>query len=629
MSPAHDAPVPSELRRYARLLGRYLRPHLGKASAMAVLLLAATGLQLAVPQLLQRIIDGALQGDPLATLRQGAAAFLAVALGQQLAGAGATVLGADVAWSATNALRRDLFDHVLRLDLDWHAERSGGELIERVDGDVTALSNFFSQFSVRLVGGLLLMVGILVALWFVSPWLGAGLTAFAALELAAMHRTRRVAVPASELERQVSAETFGFLEERLAGLDDLRANGGGRHALHRFESVMRRFHRGTRRAWMLRSVVWLSSYAGFVIGVALTLGFAIERVRAGAMTLGEAYMVFQYMLLLQVPIEQIAQQLQEFQKAAAGAERIGALLATGSALTPRDRRRLPAGALAVELDDVDFRYGAAAVLRGVDLRLPAGATLGLLGRTGSGKSTLVRLLLRLYDPSAGAVRLGGVDLRDVDDASLRDRVALVSQEVQLFQASVRDNLTFFSGTPGDDRLREVLTHVGLDAWLAGLPDGLDTRLASGGRDLSAGEAQLLALARAFLKDPGLVVLDEPSSRLDPATQARLERTLDTLLAGRTVVVIAHRLETVRRADRIAILDDGVLVEHGARQALAADAASRYARLLRAADAGSGDLDAAAAPELAAAAAPELAAAPDPVASGRARRGAPATVKDPP
>jgi ABC-type multidrug transport system fused ATPase/permease subunit len=493
------------------------------------------------------------------------------------------VLGADVGWSATNALRRDLFAHVFRQDLDWHHDRSGGELIERVDGDATALSNFFSQFSVRLIGGLLLMVGILVALWLVAPPLGAALTVFAALELLVMQRTRRIAVPASELERQVSAETFGFLEERLAGIEDIRANGGGGHAMHRFEGVMRRFHDGTRQAWMLRSIVWLSSYGGFVLGVTLTLAIAIAQVRSGAMTVGEAYMVFTYMLMLQGPLEQISQQLQEFQKAAAGAERIGALLATHSRLAPRDARTLPSGPLEVRVESVDFAYDARPVLRDVDLVLPAGQTLGLLGRTGSGKTTLVRLLMRLYDVREGAIRLAGVDVRDLDEVALRDAVALVSQEVQLFHANVRDNLTFFSGTPGDDRLRAVLDEVGLGGWLAGLEHGLDTVLAPSGRDLSAGEAQLLALARAFLKDPGLVVMDEPSSRLDPVTQARLERALDRLLAGRTVVVIAHRLETVRRADRIAVLDQGRLVEQGPRERLAADPTSRYARLLRAAE----------------------------------------------
>jgi ABC-type multidrug transport system fused ATPase/permease subunit len=584
-----DAPH-APLRRYARLLLRYVGPHRRTATAMAVLLLLSTGLQLAVPQMLQRIIDGALAGDPLGSLHHGALAFLAVALGQQLAGAGATVLGADVAWSATNALRRDLFDHVLRLDLDWHDARSGGELIERVDGDVTALSDFFSQFSVRLLGGLLLMAGILVALFVAAPPLGAALSAFAALELLLMQRTRSIAVPASELERDANAETFGFLEERLAGLDDLRANGGGAHALHRFERVMRRFRGRTRRAWMLRSVVWLSSYGGFVLGVTVTLAVAIERVRVGAMTVGEAYMALQYMLLLQTPIEQISQQLQELQKAAAGAERIGALLATRSRLAAGGGRRLPAGPLSVELERVSFGYGDARVVEGVDLRLPAGGTLGLLGRTGSGKSTLVKLLLRLCDVDEGAVRLAGQDVRDVEEPSLRSRVALVSQEVQLLQASVRDNLVFFAEGSDDARLREVLERVGLGDWLAALPAGLDTVLAPGGRDLSAGEAQLLALARAFLQDPGLVVLDEPSSRLDPATQARLERALDLLLSGRTAVVIAHRLETVRRADRIAVLDDGRLVEEGPRAALAAEPSSRYARLLRAAWGGPYDVD---------------------------------------
>jgi ATP-binding cassette subfamily B protein len=221
-----------------------------------------------------------------------------------------------------------------------------------------------------------------------------------------------------------------------------------------------------------------------------------------------------------------------------------------------------------------------AALRDVSFQLAPGAVLGLLGRTGSGKTTVARLLFRLYDPARGAVRLGGVDLRQgrVDDT--RRRVGVVTQEVQLFHASVRDNLTFFDGAVSDARLHEVLRELELWPWLASLPQGLDSRLGPNGGGLSAGEAQLLALVRVFLKDPGLIILDEASARLDPATERRIERAIDRLLAGRTAVVIAHRLATVQRADQILLLGGGRVVEQGARAALAADPGSRFASLLR-------------------------------------------------
>jgi len=216
----------------------------------------------------------------------------------------------------------------------------------------------------------------------------------------------------------------------------------------------------------------------------------------------------------------------------------------------------------------------------VSVRLEPGQVLGLLGRTGGGKTTITRLLFRLFDPQEGAIRLSGVDLRDVHLAEVRQRVGMVTQDVQLFHASVRDNLTFFDRTISDQRILEALAELDLLDWYRALPDGLDTTIAPGGGSLSAGEAQLLAFARVFLKDPGLVILDEASSRLDTATERQLERAVDRLLEGRTAIVIAHRLSTVERADSIMILEDGRIVEAGRRLRLAEDPSSRFRGLLR-------------------------------------------------
>jgi ATP-binding cassette subfamily B protein len=224
---------------------------------------------------------------------------------------------------------------------------------------------------------------------------------------------------------------------------------------------------------------------------------------------------------------------------------------------------------------------SSSVLDDISFTLAPGQVLGLLGRTGSGKTTLTRLLFRLYDLSEGAIRLGGVDLRAARLGELRTRVGIVTQDVQLFQASIRDNLTLFDRSVTDDRILSMLDQLGLSRWLTALKQGLDTELGPGGGGLSAGEAQLLAFARVFLQDPGLVILDEASSRLDPATERLIERAVDRLLAGRTGIVIAHRLATVQRADEIMILERGQIVEHGPRELLANAPASRFATLLRA------------------------------------------------
>jgi ATP-binding cassette subfamily B protein len=203
-----------------------------------------------------------------------------------------------------------------------------------------------------------------------------------------------------------------------------------------------------------------------------------------------------------------------------------------------------------------------------------------LGRTGSGKTTLARLLLRLYDADGGEITLGGIRPRDAALHTVRQRVGMVTQNVELFRASVRDNLSLFDPGITDAQLHGILQDLGLAEWLAELPEGLDTELAAGGGNLSAGQAQLLAFARVFLADPGLVILDEASSRLDPATEQQIERAMDKLLQDRTGIIIAHRLATVQRADEILILDQGAVLEHGRRVELARDPGSQFAQLLR-------------------------------------------------
>ena len=243
---------------------------------------------------------------------------------------------------------------------------------------------------------------------------------------------------------------------------------------------------------------------------------------------------------------------------------------------------LDAGPLGVTFDGVTFCYDQdEIILDDVTFNLAPGQILGLLGRTGSGKTTITRLLFRLYDPTLGAIRLGGQDIRHATLDDLRNRVGIVTQNVQLFQASIRDNLTFFNPEIPDARILETLEMVELDSWLTRQSHGLDTRLVAGGQNLSAGEAQLLAFTRIFLKDPGLVILDEASSRLDPLTEQLIERAISRLLQDRTAIIVAHRLATVQRADRIVILQDGRIVEQGDRVALVANGESRFSQLLRA------------------------------------------------
>jgi ATP-binding cassette, subfamily B, bacterial len=571
------------LNRYWRLLARYLRPQWLRMSLLAVILCGAIGAQVVAPLVASRFIDQATSGGALRGLILLALLTMGLALVGQGVAVAETYVAENMSWAATNALRADLVAHLLRLDAPFHTAHTPGELIERVDGDVSTLARFFSRFVVYVLGNGLLMVGVLALLFHVDWRVGLGLSAFAALAVTTMLRIRAVATPAWAAERQASADFYGFLGEYLAGLEDIRSSGARAFVLRRCAEVMRPWRAVTLKAQTWGYAMAATSQGLFALGTAVAFALSAMLFKAGTLTIGTVYLIFQYTAVLSQPTEQIRKEVQDLQQADASMGRIEALLGTAPRLVdgPGGLLALPPGPLAVELDGVSFDYAEdAPVLRDVSVCVKPGRVLGVVGRTGSGKTTLTRLLPRFYDPLAGVVRLGGVDLRTVRLAAVRARIGLVTQEVHLFNASVRDNLTLFDDGVPDDRISAVLETLGLAGWLRALPQGLDTPLGPGGAGLSAGQAQVLACARIFLRDPDVVILDEASSRLDPATERLVHTALGRLLEGRTGIIVAHRLATVAYADDILVLEDGRVREYGPRLALAADPTSRFAALLR-------------------------------------------------
>jgi ATP-binding cassette subfamily B protein len=567
-------------RRYLELFLRYVGPEWRRALLLAVLLLITIGLQLLNPQLLRRFIDSALAGSDVSTLVTIALLFMGIAFVTQVLDAISRYVGEDLGWSATNTLRADLLLHVLGLDQTFHKTRTAGELIERVDGDVTALANFFSRFVVNVLGNVVLLVGVLVVVARESLLAFVAFLVFALFALGVLTKIRFVAVREWTRVREVSAQMYGFIGEHLAGTEDIRSSGAEWHVMNGLTQHHRDWYRSRKASIVKGSLIWTSTMAMFAVGNGVAFATGGYLWVSGVATVGTVYLLFHYIELLRKPIDQLRREIEEIQRALASVGRVEELLRTTSRLAEGRGVAIPGGPLAVDLDRVSFAYESDLVLRDVSLRVAPGTVLGVLGRTGSGKTTLARLLMRFYDPTSGAVRLGGVDARDAHLAELRGRATLVSQDVQLFHATVRENFTLFDRSIEDARILAVIDRIGLGPWLRSLPDGkgLDAELRTG--SLSAGEAQLVAFARVFLRDPGLVILDEASSRLDPATERHIERAIDALLERRTAVVIAHRLATVERCDEIAIVEDGRIVEHGRRVALAADPASRFHRLLR-------------------------------------------------
>ncbi len=443
------------------------------------------------------------------------------------------------------------------------------------------MANFFSQFVIQIVGNLLLLLGVLVVLWGIDWRVGGVLTAFALTVLLTLAGIQRIVVPHWKVARQAGAELYGFLEERLSATEDIRSSGAQAYTMRRLYERLTTQFRAERTARLLGRTVWVSSDLLFAIGTSAIFALGAYLFYRGSVTIGTIYLIFFYNSLLIRPLIQITRQVEDLQKASAGIVRVQELLNIRSVLPDAGSAALNDGTLEVTFDRVGFSYDTGEpVLQDVSFRLRAGDVLGVLGRTGSGKTTLTRLLFRLYDPQLGAILLGGTDIRQVPLRELRRRVAIVTQEVQLFHATLRDNLTLFDRGISDQRIMEAIETLGLRPWYDTLDQGLDTMLVSGTGGLSAGEGQLLAFTRIFLRDPGLVILDEASSRLDPATEALIERAVDRLMAGRTGIIIAHRLHTVHRANEILILDDGTVAEYGEREGLMQDSSSRFAALLQ-------------------------------------------------
>ncbi|WP_240647210.1 ABC transporter ATP-binding protein [Paenibacillus nanensis] len=575
-----QAAAPPANHRYS-MLRTYLFPQKSALIGLTILLFISIGLQLINPQIIRYFIDTAKSDKPLELLLYAALIFIGFSLVGQIISVIATYVSENLAWRTTNRLRGDLAEHCLRLDMTFHKSNTSGSLIERVDGDVNALANFFSSFIIHLAGNLILMIGIIVLLFRENVWVGAGMLLFIFFAVFVIQWIRKFAAPVWQEWRSVNAEFYGFIGEHLEGTEDTRANGASGFVMRRFFSLLRRMLPLRKKAFLGFASMWITTIIVFALGNAMAFIISALLWKSGSITIGTVYLIFFYTELLAKPIEKIRTQIEDLQKADASLQRIRDLFSLQPKVQDGAGRMLPDGPLAVHFDHLSFGYDEKQTLADINIELKPGEVLGLLGRTGSGKTTIARLLLRFYDPQQGSIKLSGVDIRDCKLSHLRDKVAMVTQNIEIIQGSVRDNLTFYNRSIPDSSIEEVLNDLGLGEWYGSLPNGLDTRLDSGGGSLSAGEAQLLAFARVFLNNPGLVILDEASSRLDPLTEHRLEKAVDKLLKERTCVIIAHRLATIQRADRIVILEQGRIVEAGERVKLAGDPTSRFSRMLAA------------------------------------------------
>jgi ATP-binding cassette subfamily B protein len=552
------------------LLLRYAAPYRVRLLVLGGLLLVSATLQVVTPLLIMEYIDDAYGTTTVKVLSLIAVTYIILAILQQATLIAATALEQGAAWSMTNEMRTDLTAYCLDLDYAFHREHSPGELIERIDGDVFALSNFLSSAFLILLTNSIVITGIIVATFVISWQIGAILAAYGLVAIVVLTRLRNFALAPYDRVRETSASLFGFLEERLRGIEDIRSAGAEQVVIDHMTDHGLELMRRQRSARVREVLLFVITHGLYLIGYGSALAVASFLYYRHEVTLGTTYLVVSYANAIYLPLNTIRTQAQDLQLARASLARIVSLFNTKRSVVDGRGVSVPDGPVAVEFEDVSFAYEEAAVLRGVSFSLAPGHILGVVGRTGSGKTTIGRLAARMYDPSAGRVRLGGVDLHDTTSAQLRERIGIVPQEVQLFPGSVRDNLTLYDKQVPDTAVLDAIERFALADWLASLPDGLDTMLDGADDGMSAGQSQLLAACRVFLHDPGLVILDEISSRLDSATEARIDAALSELVRNRTAIVIAHRRRTIERADDVLVIDDGRVLEYGPRSVLDID-----------------------------------------------------------
>lgn len=563
------------------LLRKYLKPYIGQVVLLGLLLVVYNGIQIANPQIIRFYID-AVFADTLDSeaILFASLMYIGFSLIHRSVYVVVRYLSQKLAWSTTNDLRVDLTNHCMNLDMTFHNQYKTGEMIERIDGDASSLSEFFSTFSIYFFGSLILLIGVLTAV-FIEKWVyGVLFLGFAFLALIAFYFVRNVSSPLWKKARESTTALFGHIEESVSGLEDIKGNGAD-------EFLMKRFHEVSQKDFQNKNKAMIVSRTYYAINVTMRaiLNIGILVVSHYLSTFldtdaGVIYLLLTYGTNLLWPLRLLLWQIEQLQNSLANVERINEFFQIETKISDDGEILFPEGKVNLAFDNLDFGYAKNLVLKDISFNLEPGRKMGLVGQTGSGKTTLARLIFRLYDPKSGKIRVNGINTKNFPLKELRSNIAYVTQDVELFKASIRDNVTFFDKEIPEEIILEIFKDIGLEKWYNNLPNGLETIIKSEECGLSAGEEQLLALTRAFLKDPKIVILDEASSRLDPATERQIEIALEKLLQGRSAIIIAHRLTTLYKVDDILILSDGEMMEYGSREDLAKNPNSQFSQLLQ-------------------------------------------------
>jgi ABC-type multidrug transport system fused ATPase/permease subunit len=558
-------------QRVMRRLLAYLRPHTAKMALALALMVVSTGLTLLIPYLVKVAIDTNIAGTDLAGLTRTALTIAAAYVGVYAASAGLSYLLSWVGQKVLATLRSQLFAHLQRLPVGYHDTHIVGVTVSRVINDVGVINELLSQGVVTILGDSLLLVGIVTVMVSMSPRLA--LLAFLVVPLMVVATVvfARYAQEAYRQTRTRIAAVVGNLAEDIAGIRVIQAFAQEDASQERFDEV-NQANRDANIAAMSLSFIFLPSVEFLsMVATAIVLWAGGLSVARGELTLGVVVAFLTYVSRFFGPIQELSQLYTTLQAAMAGGEKVLDLLDTPvSVADPADGRAMPPIVGRVELRDVEFAYKPGEpVLTGINLVIEPGQTVALVGPTGAGKTSIANLIGRFYDVTGGAVLIDGIDVRAVTQQSLHRQMGLVPQDPFLFPGTVADNIRFGVVDADQERVEAAARLANAHDFIMQLPEGYATAIMEGGANLSIGQRQLICIARAVMADPRILMLDEATSSVDTVTEALIQDALDRLLHGRTSVVIAHRLSTVRNADVICVVQAGQIVERGSHDELLA------------------------------------------------------------
>jgi ATP-binding cassette, subfamily B, bacterial len=565
--------------RKLRWLFGLLRPYRARVVVMGIALLVATAAGLAPPYLAGRAIDSGIRAHDLNALDLIVAAYVLSALVYWAASYAQTYLVGWIGQRALQDLREQIYTHLQTMSIGFFTRHKPGVLISRLTNDVEALDSLVTDGVVTLISSTLTLLGVVVILVALDPPLA--LITFVTFPLLAIGSVafRIASTGAYRLTREKIANITAYLQETLSGVRVVRSFAQEPRHVERM-SVLNQENREANMATVYLNASYFPAVELLsAIGTAVILLYGGYRAIRGDVEIGILVAFVGYLNAFFDPIQQISQLYTTYQQGMAALDKIFDLLETKPDMVDRPDALDP-GRLRgeIELADVSFSYDDGEwALDGVDLHIPAGQTVALVGETGAGKSTFAKLVARFYDPQRGRVLVDGHDLRELSSKALRSQLGIVPQEGFLFSGTVRENIAFGSPEASDEEIRAGAVAVGADTFIDRLPDGFGTEVGERGVHLSAGQRQLIAFARALLAEPRILILDEATSNVDVRTERIIERGLERLLLGRTAIVIAHRLSTIRRAGRIVVLEHGSIVETGTHDELI-KAGGAYSRL---------------------------------------------------